>query len=512
MSARTLLVPDSNVSLQHYTETSISASKTSRRGVVYTGTGNHFHDIYQSIYSLRLLNVSLPVEIWVNEKDHRLCSKIFSEISFPSYGTSIRSGEQNAGVQCMKLQNSVRGFASKFYSLLYTTFTDVLFMDADNVAISDVNSIFDSKEYRETGAILWADLWGDKCRSQHAGHPGYSGFETHVLFVANFAGLKWENRREHAQEAETGQMAFDLTRHKGLLDFGRKFIEDEEFLKKIINGDKDIFRFAHIMTGQPFHYVPHFPGYSYSNNERDCLVHFFTPSPSSSSSAPTFSLSSLSSKRVTINSSSLSLPRSLSTPTQTLDRPIPEVPMFFHQLKERNPDAFAHILRIPLRHRNAPSACLILGEIPAEMSDKEVQSSEKYGRMLQLTDSRKTRRRYDSGVRKDGGRRATSRRPMSLSSNANGSTDTLSPTSTLSPTLMAAESDDTSDLVLDKTLSGSNERRIFATKLFAAVDLAWSGGDYDRIIYVESYSLRSIFISFMLTIKKRRAECFSQLV
>ena len=485
--------------------------------MVYTGTGNHFHDIYQSIYSLRLLNVSLPVEIWVNERDHRLCSKIFSEISFPSYGTPVNSGGGNADVHCMKLQNSVRGFASKFYALLYTSFTDVLFMDADNVAVSDVNIIFDSKEYKETGSILWSDLWGDRCRSKHAGHPGYSGFETHVLFVANFAGLKWENKREHAQEAETGQMAFDLRRHKGLLDFGRKFIEDEEFLKKIINGDKDIFRFAHIMTGQPFYYVPHFPGYSYSSNERDCLVHFFSPSPSPSSTSS--SSASISSKSFTVNSSTVPFPRSLLSPiqTQTLDRSIPEVPMFFHQLKERNPEAFAHILRIPLTHRNAPSACLVLGAIPAEMQtlDKEFRSGKKDDRILRLTDSRKSRRRYDNGVRKEGGRRATSRRPMSASSAVNGSIATTPSTIPMTSHMtITALSDDLSDLELelDKSLSGSNERRIFAKRLFADVDLIWSSGNYDRLIYVESYSLRSMFISFMLTIKKRQAECFSQLV
>jgi hypothetical protein len=52
-------------------------------------------------------------------------------------------------------------------------------------------------------------------------HPGDSSYENHVFFVGHFGGLKWTNIRAHAQEAEAGQMAFDLTKHSGLLDFGR---------------------------------------------------------------------------------------------------------------------------------------------------------------------------------------------------------------------------------------------------------------------------------------------------
>ena len=73
-------------------------------------------------------------------------------------------------------------------------------------------------------------------------------------------------------------------------------------------------------------------------------------------------------------------------------------------------------------------------------------------------------------------------------------------------------SNDLTDLELDKSLSGSEERKLFATKLFADVDSIWSVGKYDRMIYIESYSLRSILTSFLLTIKKRKTEYFSQLV
>ena len=52
------------------------------------------------------------------------------------------------------MPDSVRGFTSKFYALLATTFTDVVFMDADNLAVRDVTEIFDSAEYQETGELV----------------------------------------------------------------------------------------------------------------------------------------------------------------------------------------------------------------------------------------------------------------------------------------------------------------------------------------------------------------------
>ena len=34
-----------------------------RRGVIFTGKDEHFRDIYQSVYALRLVGVRLPVEV-----------------------------------------------------------------------------------------------------------------------------------------------------------------------------------------------------------------------------------------------------------------------------------------------------------------------------------------------------------------------------------------------------------------------------------------------------------------
>jgi Mannosyltransferase putative len=486
-----------------------------RRGIVYTGIGEHFHDIFQSIYSLRLLSVRLPVEIWVNEMDHNLCQRVFSKVSYPDASTEsdgsdgADGGKENHGVKCMKLPNFVRGFTSKFYTLLYTSFTDVLFIDADNVAVGDVNSIFDSQEYKDTGSVLWADLWGDKCQMEKGAHPGESSYENHVLFVARFGGLKWENKREYAQEAETGQMAFDLVRHKGLLDFGRKLIEDRKFFKKIVNGDKDIFRFVHLITGQPFYFVPHFPGYSFSGHERDCLVHFYTPSPYSSST-------STAADAAAQNSSSAAT----SKPANR------EIPLFFHQLKTRNPESFSQILRIPLKYRNDPSACIVLGQVPDNSAVTGAESAV-VGRVM-----------VDRGTAVEGrvivyrGTAGASKEPIDSNREVMGADEwkgererglpySSEPVpvhlSGISSSSDAAYQSRLTDplrvfptLELDTATSASSARKMFAMKLFSEVDSIWKRENLEREIYLEGATITNYCSALISTLNKRRQEFFGE--
>ena len=37
--------------------------------------------------------------------------------------------------------------------------SQVLFLDADNMAVRDPMPLFDSEPYQQTGALLWPDYW-----------------------------------------------------------------------------------------------------------------------------------------------------------------------------------------------------------------------------------------------------------------------------------------------------------------------------------------------------------------
>ena len=52
----------------------------------------------------------------------------------------------------------MRGFPLKAYSLLLTTFDEVLFLDSDNTPIVDPSFLFDDPSYREKGNLFWPDV------------------------------------------------------------------------------------------------------------------------------------------------------------------------------------------------------------------------------------------------------------------------------------------------------------------------------------------------------------------
>lgn len=43
--------------------------------------------------------------------------------------------------------------------LMLSSFKEVLLLDADQVPVADPTVLFDDPGYKETGALLWPDLW-----------------------------------------------------------------------------------------------------------------------------------------------------------------------------------------------------------------------------------------------------------------------------------------------------------------------------------------------------------------
>lgn len=95
-----------NININNYKELGLEMQR--KHGIIYTGTTEHLHDIYQSILSHRLLNVTLAVEVWVNQRDMHIC---------------MHSVARLVAVRCCELADSVAGFSSKFHSILGSSFT-----------------------------------------------------------------------------------------------------------------------------------------------------------------------------------------------------------------------------------------------------------------------------------------------------------------------------------------------------------------------------------------------------
>lgn len=127
-----------------------SKDKVETYGVVYTGKASHFKKIYQSIIAHRHFKMNLRIEVWSSLFDSTFCLETIGLLE---------------NVHCLSLPSNSNGFVSKFYALLLTRLHHAVFMDADNLAVRNVQEIFDSVEYEKTGFVMWPDLCGHRCKS-----------------------------------------------------------------------------------------------------------------------------------------------------------------------------------------------------------------------------------------------------------------------------------------------------------------------------------------------------------
>ncbi|KAJ5625544.1 hypothetical protein N7510_001853 [Penicillium lagena] len=121
------------------------------RGLVFTAGNSHAPYLLTSIPVLRQLGCHLPIEVmYLGDDDLQ-----------PKYRTQL---EAHAGVVTRDLRRMVndagwelRGWAGKPFSVLLSSFREVIFIDADSLFLQNPASLFDDPAYNETGALFFKD-------------------------------------------------------------------------------------------------------------------------------------------------------------------------------------------------------------------------------------------------------------------------------------------------------------------------------------------------------------------
>ncbi len=126
-------------------------------------------------------------------------------------------------------------------------------------------------------------------------------------------------------------------------------------------------------------------------------------------------------------------------------------PLFFHQLKSRDPNAFALAKRTPLQHRNDPSACIDLSGIAVEEEDTDISLAGQ-----------------------------AHNKP---SSNAKSSKSKNTPSYAMSLRHWNYHIEPLQLIVHED----ADQLREFASKLFSSVDSAWAGAWNRRLFWHEIY-------------------------
>ncbi|KAI7240977.1 hypothetical protein KC330_g897 [Hortaea werneckii] len=215
----------------------------SGRGIVILAGGVYSEYAAISLGMLREAGSTLPVEVWVRderEEKHGWCPELEAE------GMACRRLSDYLGMDLLKLKD---GKEMKVFAMLFSSFEEIVLIDADNLPLQPPEKLFESEEYRETGALLWPDLWRND----------------NVDWIEYIAGIS-DSRSEalwNKTSFESGQITWDKKRHwKSLLLAVYYNYLGPPMYYTLLNsgqagwGDKDTFPLALKALNEPFTAIP----------------------------------------------------------------------------------------------------------------------------------------------------------------------------------------------------------------------------------------------------------------
>lgn len=197
------------------------------RGIVICGGGvKYFTPAWVCIRMLRRLGCRLPIQLWHVGK--RELSEPMAALVAPF------------GVECVDAAQYARngraryleGWPLKPFAMLHSPFREVLLLDADNVPVVDPECLFETREYRECGALFWPDAEG-------------LGMEPAILDLCGVA---------HAEmrPIESGQIVIDKERCWRELNLAMWFNEQSEFFYRYMYGDTETYGLAFRKLGRAY--------------------------------------------------------------------------------------------------------------------------------------------------------------------------------------------------------------------------------------------------------------------
>lgn len=125
-------------------------------GIVTVGGARYSVLLITMLETLRHSGTTLPVEVFIppsDEGDDEFCNEFVPKF----------------GAKCIFFKDvlppniaeglDVKSYQIKAMALLMSRFENVLFLDADNFAMKNLDHVFDAEVYQDTGLVIWPDLW-----------------------------------------------------------------------------------------------------------------------------------------------------------------------------------------------------------------------------------------------------------------------------------------------------------------------------------------------------------------
>lgn len=192
--------------------------------VIVAGRSLYLSYAYSTIRRIRDLGCTLPIQLW-HIGEHELSGN--SREIFSPYGVEFVDVEKvNAETGDL---TTLGGWQVKSMAIKRCPFRHVLLLDADSVPLINPESLFDSEQYRESGAIFWPD----------APNPEYPS-------IPQCFGI------EGYSPIEAGQLMVDKVRHWRGVQLVTWLNSQSDFFYSILYGDKDLWGLGFQFLGIPY--------------------------------------------------------------------------------------------------------------------------------------------------------------------------------------------------------------------------------------------------------------------
>ena len=171
--------------------TSYPANLFANKGIIMLAGGRYSGYAPTGLGMLREFGSVLPVELWLRdhtEEKRGWCPELRQE-----------------GIACrflsdyMDLISLRHGYQYKIFTILFSSFEQVLFLDADNIPVQNPDSVFNSQAFVEKGAVLWPDYWKSTSMPELPYIIGLTDGASEIL--------------RDEQTVESGQLLWDKKRH-----------------------------------------------------------------------------------------------------------------------------------------------------------------------------------------------------------------------------------------------------------------------------------------------------------
>jgi hypothetical protein len=188
---------------------------------------------------LRKLGCELPIELW--HRGPREMTDAMRELIVPLGVTCVDAYR----VALLDPVRRLDGWELKPYAIAFSRFEEILYLDADNMAVVNPEFLFCSEPYRRCGAVFWPDRFAG---------PG-TGREW--LERAAWDICRVPYRME--PELESGQMLIDKRRSWLPLQLTLHLNNYSDFYYRYFYGDKDTFHLAWRRAGVDYALAPYPP-------------------------------------------------------------------------------------------------------------------------------------------------------------------------------------------------------------------------------------------------------------